>query len=74
MTREDRMIKHHIDSLTQNYEEKILKTFGKPKLEGDTVTSISESKRLAHITRHHISYMGEPTHAIFLNEQTFDRL
>lgn len=74
MTREDRMIKSHVDSLSQNYDEKILKTFGKPKLEGDTVTSISESKKLAHITRHLISFTGEATHAVMLNEKTYDRL
>ena len=72
MTREERMINYHIDSLSACHSEKLFKSFGKPKLEGDSVTSINESKRIAHITRHLLT--SEPTHSIILKDEHFDRL
>ena len=72
MTREDRMIKSHIESLSACHSEKIFLSFSKPKLEGDSVTSISESKKIAHITRHLLT--SEPTHSIILKDEFFDRV
>jgi len=66
------MITSHVNSLTACHEEKILKTFGKPQLDGDSVTSVSESKRIAHITRHLLT--SEPTHSLILKDEHFDRL
>ena len=65
------MMSSHICSLTANYSNTILKTFGKPKLEGDTVTSLNETKRIAHITRHLLT--SEPTHALILQGEHYDR-
>jgi len=65
------MILSHINSLSACHEEKTLQTFGKPKLEGDSVTSVSESKKIAHITRHLLT--SEPTHSIILKDEWFER-
>jgi len=72
VTREERMLLSHVNSLTACHDEKILKTFGKPKLDGDSVTSVSESKKIAHITRHLLT--SEPTHSIVLKDEHFNRL
>lgn len=66
------MINSHIDSLSACHSEKVFLSFGKPKLEGDSVTSISESKKIAHITRHLLT--SEPTHSIILKDEWYDRI
>ena len=72
MTRQERMINYHIDSLSACHNEEIFNTFGKPKLEGDSVTSISEKNKIAHITRHLLT--SEPTHSIILKDEWYDRV
>jgi len=72
MTREEKMITSHVNSLTSNYDEKILKTFSKPVLDGDTVTSLNETKRIAHITRHLLTC--EATHSLKLEGEFYERV
>ena len=71
MNRQERMLKSHVDSLTAIHCESILKGFDKPVLEGDSVTSRNESKRIAHITRHLLT--SEPTHSIILQGEHYER-
>lgn len=71
MNREERMLKSHVDSLTAAHTESILGGFSKPVLEGDTVTSLNEKKRIAHITRHLLT--SEPTHSLILQGEHYDR-
>jgi len=70
--REERMLKFHTESITHMHNEKILKNFGKPKLEGDSVTSVNEKDKIAHITRHLLT--GEATHSLILDGEYYDRL
>jgi len=66
------MISLHTECLTSYFDEKLLKCFNKPLLEGDSVTSVNESKRIAFITRHLLT--GEPTHSLILEKEFYDRL
>jgi len=72
VSREERMLSFHTNSLTALYDEKLLRTFGKPNLDGDSVTSISETKKIAHITRHLLT--GEATHSLRLEGEFYERL
>lgn len=70
--REERMLKFHTESLVFLQNEKVLKNFEKPKIEGDTITSINEKDRIVHITRHLLT--GESTHSLILSGENYERL
>jgi len=72
MSREDKMLSFHTNSLTAIYDEKVLKGFNKPKLDGDTITSVNESKKICFITRHLLT--GESTHSLILENEFYERL
>jgi len=72
MTRNERMVLCHVDSLTSNYDSNLLKLFSKPVLEGDSITSTIENKKIAFITRHLLT--GESTHSLKLEGEFYDRL
>ena len=68
----ERMLSSHIAALTANYDEKQLEAFSKPKLEADTVTSLDEKNKIAHITRHLLT--GEATHSLILKDEFYERV
>jgi len=72
VNRQERMITFHTNSLTALFNEKDLKGFDKPKLDGDSVTSLNESKKIGFITRHLLT--GESTHSLILENEFYERI
>jgi len=72
MSREDIMLSFHTNSLTAIYDEKVLRGFNKPRLDGDTIMSVNESKKIGFITRHLLT--GESTHSLILENKFYERL
>ena len=72
MTRQEKMLSSHMASLSFNYSEEMLCNFSKPIVEGDSITSLYESKKIAHITRHLLT--GEATHSLILKDEMYCRV
>lgn len=72
MTKEEKMLSFHRESLKHIHDEKTLKGFDEPIVENDSITSVNKLKKIAHITRHLLTC--EATHSIILRDEWFNRL
>ncbi|NBW57508.1 hypothetical protein EB118_22465 [bacterium] len=79
MTDKEKLIESHLQSLSAHYGDRLNgMKFACPIFEDrESVVSISESKKEAYLTRHHIAghYLSQfPTHVVILAGDCFDRI